>query len=353
MRYQGQKSQRGLSIVELMVALLLASLLTVGLVQIFVGNSETFQLNEASARVQESGRTAASILSRAIRNADYWGCSGAFDGAEGVDSMLNSSASFDVDDYMIGLAGENDVADGNSFDAVEGSDTVTFGGQENNTDLSLTNQTPVTAATIATGADSDDYFDVGDLIILSDCRSANLLQITNFQANGIVANTGNSTSPGNATQWQNDFQQGGEVFAPIQKKYYVQEQAGGRRALVVNERRNTTTTGSLGDWIGPVELVSGIRDLRIEFGRDTTGDNKVDTWSVPGPQSEADEAIAVRFSLLVRSPRSDVVEEAQSYCFPGWLDCQNDASLLTDASDRHLYRVYTQRTSLRNRLGGK
>ena len=362
MRYPAEKSQRGLSIVELMVALLLASLLTMGLVQIFVGNSKTFQLNEASARVQESGRMASSILSRAIRNANYWGCSGAFDGADGVDSMLkdpsdNDSDAFDtaafLESFMVGLEGEHDVADGNSFGALEGSDTVTFGGQEKNTGLNLTDHTPKTAAALATGEDSEDYFDVGDLMIISDCRSANLLQVTGFQNNGIVANKGGKTDPGNKTKQQNDFQEGGEVFAPIQNKFYVQEQADGRRALVVNARRNTSATGTMGDWAGPDELVSGIRDLRIQFGRDTTGNNKVDTWSVPGPQSEAEEAIAVRFSLLVRSPESEVVEESQSYCFPGWLDCQNDASLLTDASDRHLYRVYTQSTSLRNRLGGK
>src|SRR5690554_1009663 len=68
------KYQAGLSIIEIMVALLLSSLLTLGLVQVFTGNSQSFRLNEANSRVQESGRIALEMLSRAVRNAGYYGC---------------------------------------------------------------------------------------------------------------------------------------------------------------------------------------------------------------------------------------------------------------------------------------
>src|SRR5690606_31179128 len=73
-RYTTENVQGGLSIIELMIALALGSVLTLGLVQIFSSNSQSFRLNDSSARVQESGRIAADILSRALRNAGFFGC---------------------------------------------------------------------------------------------------------------------------------------------------------------------------------------------------------------------------------------------------------------------------------------
>lgn len=62
------------SIVELMIAMVLASLLTIGLFQIFTSNNLTFRMTESIARTQEAGRIATEILSREIRGAGYFGC---------------------------------------------------------------------------------------------------------------------------------------------------------------------------------------------------------------------------------------------------------------------------------------
>lgn len=356
MSIQSLRAQRGLSIVELMVALLLASILTLGLVYVFVTNSDTFRLNQAQSRVQESGRTASDILSRAVRNADYWGCASAFGGGDGVDSMLNEGGDFDSDFFLNGLAGESEVGDNHDdFDNVlPGSDIVMFGGKESASGLGLDERTPIASAVITTDGDAEEYFEEGDIILLNDCRSANMLQITHFRNEGIGVNTGEG-SPGNATQNQNDFQAGGSAFRPSMNSFYIRQtfddDNNEHRALVFNPRINSSDNGTVGDWGRPVELVDNVWDMRIEFGRDTNGNSRVDTWSAPGPEDEADEAIAVRFSFLVRSPQDDVVEERQSYCFPGWLDCENDGSLRTDADDDRLYRVYTSTATLRNRMG--
>ena len=356
MSMQSLRVQRGLSIVELMVALLLASILTLGLGYVFVTNSQTFRTNESQARVQEAGRTSTDILARAIRNADHWGCAQAFGGGDGVDSMLNEGDGFESDLFLNGLAGESDVGDDHEdFDNVlPGSDIVMFGGMEGAAGLSLDQHTPISSATIWTGEDSDEYFDEGDVILINDCKAANMLQITNFQSGGIVANTGGSQSPGNATQRQNDFQRGASVFQPTMNAFYIRqtfdEDGNESRALVFNSRENGSGGGTVGTWSGPVELVGNVWDMRLEFGRDTGGNGRVDTWSAPGPDDEADETIAIRFSFLVRSPQEDVVEEAQSYCFPGWLDCEDNNGLRTQAEDERLYRVYTSTATLRNRM---
>ena len=342
--------QNGLSIVELMVALLLASILTLGLVYVFVTNSDTFRLNQAQARVQEAGRTASDILSRAVRNADHWGCSSPGGGGGGrLTSLLNDDSGFDSSSFFSGLAGESDVGEGSEFDAVSGSDVVIFGGLESNASLRVDQRIPVNAARLFM-EDPTDLFEVGDIIVVSDCKGAEMMQATNVNEQGIVANTG-ARDPGNRTKNQSEYQPGATAARPGRSSFYVREGDDGDRALVYNPMRVDDRDDNEGEWAGFVELVSNVWDLRVEFGRDTSGNSRVDTWSAPGPQSEADEAIAVRFSILVRSPQEEVVEEPVSYCFPGWLDCENDNTLRTQAADERLYRVYTSTATLRNRMG--
>lgn len=65
---------RGLSLVELMIALLIGSILMLGLVQVFSASRTTYQVSEGMARVQENGRFAMDFLQRDLRMAGHFGC---------------------------------------------------------------------------------------------------------------------------------------------------------------------------------------------------------------------------------------------------------------------------------------
>ena len=65
--------QRGLSLVELMIAMALSLLLMLGVIQIFLSSKQTYSTNSALSRVQESGRFAMEFLTQDIRNAGYKG----------------------------------------------------------------------------------------------------------------------------------------------------------------------------------------------------------------------------------------------------------------------------------------
>jgi len=64
----------GLSLIELMVALALAALILLAIVQIFTGSHAAYRVNVAQASVQEAGRYASQILSREMRMARSTGC---------------------------------------------------------------------------------------------------------------------------------------------------------------------------------------------------------------------------------------------------------------------------------------
>lgn len=67
-------NQRGLSLVELMVAVLISSLLILGVLELFSNTSASDRSNTALARVQESGRVAIEIIGAEARRAGFQGC---------------------------------------------------------------------------------------------------------------------------------------------------------------------------------------------------------------------------------------------------------------------------------------
>jgi type IV pilus assembly protein PilW len=64
---------RGLSLVELMVALVIGSLLIVGALTVYANSRGTYAVNEAVARLQERGRYALSIVEPDVELAGYYG----------------------------------------------------------------------------------------------------------------------------------------------------------------------------------------------------------------------------------------------------------------------------------------
>lgn len=68
------RRQRGVSLIELMVAITIALLLTLGLIQIFGASRVSSQVQEGLSRVQENGRFATQYLQRQMRMVGYMGC---------------------------------------------------------------------------------------------------------------------------------------------------------------------------------------------------------------------------------------------------------------------------------------
>ena len=64
----------GLSLIEMMVAVLIASFLIFGLLQVFTASKAAYQTAEGMARVQENARFAMDFLQRDIRMAGHFGC---------------------------------------------------------------------------------------------------------------------------------------------------------------------------------------------------------------------------------------------------------------------------------------
>lgn len=69
-----KKSVRGVSLIELMIALAIGALLVMGLVEVFSASRTAYQLSEGLSRVQENGRFALDYIQRDFRMAGHMGC---------------------------------------------------------------------------------------------------------------------------------------------------------------------------------------------------------------------------------------------------------------------------------------
>src|SRR5690606_35489071 len=94
-RSTARRPQRGMSVVELMVALGISATLLAGVVGVYVSMFQGDRTQEAVSRIQESGRFALNFLSQEVRTAGYFGCSSTLDRSADINNtMAGIPASF-------------------------------------------------------------------------------------------------------------------------------------------------------------------------------------------------------------------------------------------------------------------
>ena len=66
--------QTGLSLIEIMIALLIGAFLIGGVLQIFISSKQTYRMQQNLSRLQENGRFALDFIGRDVRMTSSWGC---------------------------------------------------------------------------------------------------------------------------------------------------------------------------------------------------------------------------------------------------------------------------------------
>lgn len=82
--------QRGFSIVELMVAILIGLIILAGVIQVVLTSKSTFLGQEEMSFIQENARYAVDVIGKDIQSAGHWGCTGP--DAKVAITALNSAA---------------------------------------------------------------------------------------------------------------------------------------------------------------------------------------------------------------------------------------------------------------------
>lgn len=382
--------QKGFSLVELMIALVLGLFLVGGILYVFISNSQTFRTNEALSRMQENGRFAIDFISRDIREAGYNAvmevCGGAVslvnEDYSVVDNAQNSANTppLQPNFFRITLNNPEDFKDTflDSFrrpeNAIYGYNGAAESWQPNIATLNLLpapqsgtdiisirktsdlgsgggvtvinhpgnpNQAPGSAnleINPGSGIARDDIL----MVLDKDCTVGAAFQVSaNVPATSpsIQHNTGSGT-PGNRTNSLGRDFTGGMIFrgaASITTTLYF-------IALDPNNNNQPALYRRIDD-AAPEPLVEGVENMQILYGRVDAAGNL--SYETANNVADWDDVVSARISLLVRSTEANVTTEPQTLTFP---PAPDPSSAVTVFNDQRIRHIFTTTIALRNRL---
>ncbi|HZD53199.1 MAG TPA: PilW family protein [Woeseiaceae bacterium] len=362
---RASRRQTGVTLVELMVSLVLALLLTAGIIKVFSGNHVTYEFNQSLSRIQENARFALDHIAYDARMAGYKGCISNVK----VYNNLNAPNNF-RDDLQNGIQGfdANGTSDGDSYGAtatnpapssdvnawtpalppeltdkvIPGSDVLVVRGVSG---AGVSLASPFTnAAQIFVSPDHD--FAEGEILVVSDCQKASIFQVTSVNAipnHNIVHSKDSTQTPGNAiADWppEQAYGLGAEAGRLQTQAFYVGQGANGAPALFqLRLARQSAKQSSF----QPEELVENIETLQVRYGLDTDADEAIDNWVTADAVTDWLNVLSVELTLLARAPEeygTDVDD----------VDYTLGATTFNPVDDRRLRQVFSTTISVRNRL---
>jgi type IV pilus assembly protein PilW len=329
--------QTGISLVEVLVALVISLFLLGGIVQVYVGNKVTFKFTNALAEVQENGRFALDLMSQDLRLANQWGCV-AFDPTDTTninDTLPGTHPGYNANfhDFLSpfvtlpgAIAGTNDAG-------LNGSDTlVVRGGKPGQTNV----EGPFTAATTQSlNVNPIGSIGAGDIILVARCGEyllnipeADILSVSSVDTTNPVQTVIN-VAANKSQQFQNDAM----VIELQTVTYTIGLAASGNGELALFRQ----------EFNGVVEeLVEGVQDMQVLYGIDSDNDQFPNQYVTSDNVPNFNAVVSLRIMLLIHSIDDFVTEAPQTYTFNG---------VLTTPTDRRLRHVFTTTIALRNRIG--
>lgn len=276
--------QAGFSLIELMVALAIGSLLIAGTVFVYVQSRNSYAVNETVARLQESARFALSVIEPDVRMSSYWGLvndpeliTGRATQTEAISAVVPGAAA--------NACGDNFAVD--LYSTVEGSDSgYTFGiGRDPGCD-------PFPSGNARANADT---LTVRRVSQAAAAATAGRVQVCSTRTTGQLFSNGVQPCPLAPTGRVNDL---------LVNTYYVSADSDDRAGLPSLRRKALVAGPAFQDQ----EIVPGVEDLQIQLGIDPSGLGGTATRYVnPDDVIPAGaQVVAVRVWILVRSDNPEV-----------------------------------------------
>lgn len=358
-------SQRGLTLIELMISLLLSALILAGTVTLFQQSKTNSIQDEQIARMQESGRFALRMLSREISMHGFFGGELNPDGVDKSDAEADLGTDCTADWPIMSLDDpvtiDNDAATKALDTCIADSDILT------GTDVLMVKRVADQAALVYRG---DGTAATGAL------KPATMYFKTNKNGGTLYFNdSGTVDTTGTSVNTRFDF------FEYLPQVFYIRPwsvcQGAGTCDCVndgtpdesdcdgdgANDAADTIPTlvreRLAGASMTAQALVEGIENLQIEFGVDSDGDTIADYYEPDPDASELQDSVSARIYVLVRSIDpitgydntkdyrlgSTTIANASLPAPPA--ACRNAGPPIVDSCD-YYRRVYTTTVKIRN-----
>ena len=326
--------QRGLTMVEIMVALVLSLVLAGGIIQVFNSSKLSYNVQEALSRLQEDARLAVNFLEKDIRSSSYLGCAkDTF-----FRSVLNNPTAY-TSNFQIGIQGYESLGSGSWAPALDPGAGINNPLDDNNDIITVRAVRGVGAKTTENMKDGEEKLKTAyigmmkedDIAIVTDCTATTVFQITDIGGSFDIKHDATGT-PGNSTKdLGRAYAAGSSVFSVETVTYFLRDDGDGP----VLWRRNGAANAQ--------QLVEGVEGMQILYGVDiVNNDGRADQYLSANAVTDWSGVVSIRIGLLLRT-LDEINPEPDTNTY-------NVNGVVVDpVDDRRLRRVITTTIALRNR----
>jgi type IV pilus assembly protein PilW len=351
------RNQKGFSIVELMVALLLGLFLVTGVTGMYVSSKQTYRMTDNISRLQESMRFSLEFLSQDIRMAGYLPCRFP---PSNTNAVTNGTSTWFLDYFNFGIRGyEGGVS---TFpteiagDVVAGSDAIAILKGGNYTSSVSFHNSAGNVLTLQNTFDSGPGgdFQNGEIALVCDPRQAAIFQISNADDTTKTLSYGNNTgiSPGNSTTTIGTFGEDSQItpYKPVIYFIAPSEQDPAINSLKKLNLQARLISGDETAVMWEEELLEGVESMQILYGLDVDDNQIADRFEAASDiaANEWPNVITVRLGLLMATGEEVTAElDTNTYNVAGTLI--SDSSAIAHPVDKKLRYVANTTINLRNR----
>jgi len=251
-RVPGRQVQRGMTLVELMVALAIGSFLLIGAVTVYNQSRQAYAINEAISRVQETAQFALDTIEADLRMASNFGLTGRGDAIVGgstaaSDNPLNVTL---PTNEACGATWVLDLAD----------------------PVEATNGYGLACAAADTAQANSDTLTIRRASTDPVALDATRLQVLSDRLQGQVIDDGALPSGFTATNSQ--------THNLVVNSYYVDQDSDLIPGVPTLRRKSLGVDGGVPAVID-LEVAPGVENLQVQFGLDMDGDGTVDRYVNP------------------------------------------------------------------------
>ncbi|MEM9102477.1 MAG: PilW family protein [Pseudomonadota bacterium] len=335
MKAFNKKSYSGITMIELLIAIALGSVVTAAVIQVFLSNKQTSRLQEQMSRLQENGRFAMEIISRDLRSADYWGCVG--DKSRVFNNIKPGVAEFI--DLAEAIDGDDGVGDAPDSLFIAGSVHVDESLVRVDQPFASGEPIPVT------GAGAVDLVD--KTLVVGDCEKSNVFVATAANNTQVIHGLGKNdsatpTCPGGTHCFSNGYNQRALLYEAYTAEYKV-----------VDKTLIRTFNGQ------DTRIASGISNFQVQYGIDQNNDETADLYvNRTNLGANIDQVVSIRVHLLLETLEDNTATTANSVLF-NWaedklngntVNLDNLQNLKTTINDNRVRRPFVVTVAIRNRI---
>lgn len=300
----------GFSFVEMMVALVISLFILGGAIVILIQNQQHYRQNDDFGRLQENARFAMDLIVEDLRMAGFFGCS----------TQVNNNLNFAAGDLFDITQAIDGYEEGRTAWEAQGSTAIVasiWPGTDAITIRKLRNRGVPILADMAT---ADAVVDIdnapvnsGQLAAIYNCSSTDIFQVTSSDTN---ANTlghagGGAFSPGNAdANFSGAYEQNAVYIANpgadpqgLSSKTFVTAYEPVRYFLSASTadpaRPSLWRQSHDGTALVTQELIDGIENMQILYGRDDNSDGSPDAYVDADAVGNWNRVVGVKVTLLV------------------------------------------------------